>query len=87
MSFIGWLILGTVVGGFAKSVMKQDKGGWGSTLAVGIGGSIVGGWISGLVLGISPKSFFNPFTWLVAFGGACLCILVYTLINKKSASA
>ena len=67
MGILGWLVLGLVAGVIAKALHRgPEPGGLLGTLAVGIGGALVGGLIASL-LGIgSISSFFNLGTWLIA---------------------
>lgn len=86
MGIVGWLILGLLAGLIAKALHRgPEPGGLLGTLAVGIGGAMVGGLIASL-LGIGAlSSFFNLGTWLIAIGGALLLLAIYsTLAGGRS---
>jgi uncharacterized membrane protein YeaQ/YmgE (transglycosylase-associated protein family) len=89
MGILGWLVLGLVAGVIAKALHRgREPGGLLGTLAVGIGGALLGGLIAAL-LGIgSISSFFNLGTWLIAIGGALLLLAIYsTLASSRSTTA
>lgn len=76
-----WIGYGTVVGLIAKAIMPgRDPGGAITTLAMGIGGSVIGCgtlaffWEGQRVTPISPLGF------LVATGGSFLLLLFYRLM-------
>jgi uncharacterized membrane protein YeaQ/YmgE (transglycosylase-associated protein family) len=81
MGIVGWLLLGLVAGLIAKALYRApEPGGLLGTLAVGIGGAVVGGLIASL-LGIGAvSSFFNLGTWLIAIGGALLLLAIYSTL-------
>ncbi len=78
MGLLLWLIVGLAAGTVAKMITPQEeKGGWVSSLVVGLIGSVVGGMIAGL---IGLNQILNS-TWLgsllVALGGAVLVLYIY----------
>lgn len=78
MGVIGWLVLGLVAGAIAKAIHRgEEPGGLLGTLAVGIIGALLGGFIAS-ALGIGAiGSFFSVGTWLIAIGGALLLLVIY----------
>ena len=47
-----WIVVGLVAGALAKAIMPgNDPGGFIMTILLGIGGSILGGWLASAVLG------------------------------------
>jgi uncharacterized membrane protein YeaQ/YmgE (transglycosylase-associated protein family) len=78
MGIIGWLVLGLVAGAIAKAIHPgDDPGGLLGTLAVGVAGALLGGFIAS-ALGIGAiGSFFSLGTWLIAIGGALLLLVIY----------
>ena len=75
MGFITWLLVGLIAGTLAKMITPQDeKGGWVSSLVVGIVGSFVGGFLAGLI-GISSHRFIGEI--IIAFAGAILVLYIY----------
>ena len=69
------LIIGLIAGALAKMITPQEeKGGWLSSIVIGIIGSIVGHFIGGLV-GISGGNLLLNI--LIATGGAVLVLFIY----------
>src|SRR3712207_7116376 len=81
MGIIGWVVLGLVAGAIAKAIHRGDEpGGLLGTLAVGIVGALLGGFIAS-ALGVGAiSSFFSIGTWLIAIGGALLLLVIYSAI-------
>lgn len=79
-----WIGFGTVVGLFAKAVMPgRDPGGSIGTVAMGIGGVVIGcGTVSFFSSGtrVTPIS---PVGFLVATGGAFVILAFYRLLAGK----
>lgn len=69
------LIIGLVAGALAKMITPQEeKGGWLSSIVIGIIGSIVGHFIGGLI-GINSGNLLMNI--LIATGGAVLVLFIY----------
>ena len=77
-SLVIWGLIGLAAGTIAKMVTPQDeKGGWVSTIAIGIVGSIVGGFVASF-LGINAKlgsTYLGDL--IIATGGAILVLFIY----------
>jgi uncharacterized membrane protein YeaQ/YmgE (transglycosylase-associated protein family) len=82
MGFILWLLMGLIVGGVAGFVMKSSYP-WYIDLLLGVVGSAVGGWLSGLFLGVDLTTGFNLTTLVVSVLGAILVIWVVRLISGR----
>lgn len=52
-------------------------------LLLGIAGSILGGWITSLFLGVNLMSGFNLTSLIVGLLGAILVIVIFRLIKRK----
>ncbi|MEM0993501.1 MAG: GlsB/YeaQ/YmgE family stress response membrane protein [Bacteroidota bacterium] len=75
-----WILLGLAAGALAKFIMPgKDPGGWIITILLGIGGSIVGGFVGGLI-GISSSNMIGSL--LIATGGAVLILVLYRYLQK-----
>ena len=75
MFLIKWLLVGLIAGSLAKMVTPQDeKGGWLSSLAIGIVGSFVGGFIAGLI-GLSSYRLIAEI--IIAFVGSVIVLYIY----------
>lgn len=79
-----WIGFGTLVGLLAKAIMPgRDPGGTVATLAMGIGGSVIG---CGLVSYFSNGQRVTPISPLglaVATGGAFIILFFYRLLGGK----
>ena len=76
------ILVGIIAGYVAAKLMKLDVSFW-IAMLLGIAGSILGGWITSLLLGVDLTSGFNLTTILVSIGGAVLVVLIYRLLKKK----
>jgi uncharacterized membrane protein YeaQ/YmgE (transglycosylase-associated protein family) len=70
VGILSWIVLGLVVGVLAKWIMPgPDPGGIVVTILLGIGGSVVGGFL-GSLLGLGSVSGFNLGSLVLAVLGA-----------------
>ena len=75
MNPITWLLVGLIAGTGAKMITPQnEKGGWVSSLVVGILGSILGGFLASFV-GISGNGIMAEL--IIAFVGAIVVLYLY----------
>jgi uncharacterized membrane protein YeaQ/YmgE (transglycosylase-associated protein family) len=82
MGWIAWIVVGLIAGALAKMVMPgRDPGGIIVTIAIGIAGALVGGFV-GRELGIGAVTGFNLVTVLTATGGAVLLLAIFRAINR-----
>ncbi len=73
MSWIVSLIIGGIVGWLASIIMKTNaQMGWIANVLIGVGGSVLGYWIAGL-LGAAPTGILR---FGVAIAGAVLLIFI-----------
>ena len=79
--FIGFLIFGFVVGVIAKMLTPgRDPQGCLITIALGIGGSLLGGYL-GQLLHFYPRG--HPAGWIASIIGAILLLVVFRAIRGK----
>lgn len=82
MTIIGllWMaIIGTIAGVLAKFIYPQSKSmSWLETMLLGIGGSVFGGWIGGLL----NMGDGNPGGIFTATIGALLLLYIYDRVLK-----
>ena len=87
-NIIGYLVVGLIAGAIAKLIMPGKQGGGciGTSL-LGIGGSLIGGFI-GKAIGFLPDR--NPNDWLPGAGGmitavlgALLLLFIFAKVLKK----
>lgn len=83
MGFLAWIILGLISGALAKLLMPgKDGGGIFLTMALGIAGAFVGGYL-GTLLGIAgPANGINLVSIITATAGAFLLLFLYKSIKK-----
>ncbi len=83
MGIFSWIIVGLIAGALAKRIMPgKDPGGFFVTIAIGIVGGMVGGFIASR-LGLGTVTGFNIGSLLIATGGALLLLAVYRKIKGK----
>lgn len=83
MGIIAWICFGLVVGVIAKLLMPgRDPGGFIVTMALGVAGALVGGFI-GRAMG-----FYGPNQgagWLMSILGAVILLFIYRMMVRRSA--
>jgi uncharacterized membrane protein YeaQ/YmgE (transglycosylase-associated protein family) len=82
MGIITWIVMGLIVGLLARFVMPgKDPGGIIITVLIGIGGSLLGGYL-GTKLGLGSVAGFDLRSILIATGGAVIILILYRVIKK-----
>jgi uncharacterized membrane protein YeaQ/YmgE (transglycosylase-associated protein family) len=84
MSIIAWIILGIVAGWIAGLIMRGGGYGLIGDLVLGVLGALVGGWLTGVLLGRDMVNGFNIETLVVAVIGAIVLIAISRLISGRS---
>jgi len=89
MGIIGLLILGLLAGAIAKAVLPgDDPGGIFVTMAIGVVGALLGGFLAAAIFGGDPlDEFFDLSTWLTAIIGSIILLLLYRLIAGRRGKA
>lgn len=84
MGLLTWLIVGLIVGWLAGNAMKGQGFGLVGNIVVGIVGALLGGWLAGALFNIQdPISGFNLTTFIVAFLGAVVLLLITRLFRSS----
>jgi uncharacterized membrane protein YeaQ/YmgE (transglycosylase-associated protein family) len=81
MSILAWIVLGLVAGWLAGTLMRGGGFGLIGDIVLGILGAIVGGWLTGLLLGQDLMTGFNLESLVVAVLGAIVLIAISRLFT------
>jgi len=82
MGILSWIVMGLIVGVLAKFIMPgKDPGGFVITVALGIGGAFVGGYI-GSFLGLGAVSGINVASIFISTLGAIVLLADYRTLKK-----
>jgi len=87
MSILAWIVLGLIAGWLAGQVMKGGGYGLIGDLVLGIIGAIVGGFLTGVLLGRDMVNGFNIESIVVAFIGAGILVAVSRAFSRGTARA
>lgn len=82
MSIIGWVLLGLISGFIASKVVNAKGEGCLLNVALGLVGSMVGGFIF-TSIGGSPVNGFNLYSMFVAIIGAIVVLVIYHAITGQ----
>ena len=82
MSWLSWIVVGSVAGVLAKLVTGQDRPGCLGTIFVGILGGLLGGAIS-TAAGDVGINDFSIRSMLVAFVGATILLFLWGLVANR----
>jgi len=85
MGILSWIILGLIAGWLAGQVMKGGGYGLIGDIILGIVGAIIGGFLTGVLLGRDMISGFNIESIIVAFIGAVILIGLSRAFSRGSA--
>jgi len=85
MLILAILVLGLAAGWVAHLIVdRHGEKNWGQLLAVGIGGSFIGGLLTSLIFG--DKFDIRPSGLIGSIVGATLLLLIVRAFSKRSAS-
>src|SRR5690349_18640204 len=80
LELIGFAIFGLVAGAIARLLHPgRDPMNWLWTMALGIGGSLFGGYL-GRLIGIGNRCLMS---WILAVGGAILLLVLYNYFTGR----
>ncbi|HEV7662127.1 MAG TPA: GlsB/YeaQ/YmgE family stress response membrane protein [Chloroflexota bacterium] len=83
MTILAWIVLGLIAGWLAGMFMKGGGYGIVGDIVLGILGAIVGGWLTGLLLGRDMMTGFNIESLIVAVIGAVVLIAISRLFTGR----
>ncbi len=81
MSIIAWIVLGLIAGWLAGIIMRGGGYGLIGDLILGIVGAVVGGWLTGFLLGSDMVNGFNLQSLIVAVIGAVVLVAISRLFT------
>jgi uncharacterized membrane protein YeaQ/YmgE (transglycosylase-associated protein family) len=83
MSVLGWIVFGLIVGVVGKLLMPgKDPGGFIATIAIGIIGALIGGFL-GRLFGVYSEN--DPVGFVMAVVGAIVFLWLYRLLTRRTA--
>jgi uncharacterized membrane protein YeaQ/YmgE (transglycosylase-associated protein family) len=83
MSVLGWIVFGLIVGVVGKLLMPgKDPGGFIATVAIGIIGALIGGFL-GRLFGMYGEN--DPVGFVMAVVGAVVFLWLYRLLTRRAA--
>ncbi|HEX7754578.1 MAG TPA: GlsB/YeaQ/YmgE family stress response membrane protein [Niabella sp.] len=86
MEILSWIIFGLIAGIIAKALHPgKDPGGWIITIAIGIAGAFLGGWI-GSMIGWREPNNFSVRSFILAVVGSLILLGVYSIATRKKSS-
>ena len=87
MSILGWLLIGLIMGTIAKAVLPGlHRGGWFTTILLGIVGGLVGGFLGRTFFHTDLGSFFSIRTWVLAFIGSIIVLAIWGAIKGRTST-
>lgn len=82
LSFLGTVIVGLIVGLIARAIKPgDDRMGWILTILLGIGGSLIAGYL-GQALGWYRPG--EPAGWIASVIGAIVLLVIYGLVRRRA---
>lgn len=80
MNIVWWLVVGLIAGAAARLLVPgRDPMGWLGTLALGLVGSLLGGWL-GMIL-TERQDAFSPAGLIGSIVGAVIALLAYRALS------
>lgn len=86
LSLIGWVFAGLIIGGLARLLYPgRQPMGLLATMALGIVGALLGGFVSWMIWGVAEEPF-AAYAWpgyLLSIVGAMLTMWMYIAMNRE----
>lgn len=85
-TIIAYIVIGLIGGAIAKAILPgKQGGGWLSTMLLGIGGALLGGFLGGQLLGVSYSNVFSLRGLVFSVLGALLILVINGFLQKRKA--
>jgi uncharacterized membrane protein YeaQ/YmgE (transglycosylase-associated protein family) len=85
IGILAWILVGLIAGILAKIAMPgPDPGGALLTVAIGVLGAVVGGFVVNNFLGGPGVTGFNLTSILVATFGSVILLAIYRLVTRRT---
>ena len=87
-TIIGYIVIGLLGGMIAKAILPgRQGGGWLATIVLGIVGALLGGFLGGLIFNVSYSKIFSFQGLITAIIGSLVVLVIYGLVQRRSARA
>jgi uncharacterized membrane protein YeaQ/YmgE (transglycosylase-associated protein family) len=84
MGILSWILFGLVTGAVGRMIVPgRQASGCIATLAVGIAGALIGGFLGGLILDQDVEFGWDLGPFLFAVGGAVLLLLLLDALSRR----
>jgi uncharacterized membrane protein YeaQ/YmgE (transglycosylase-associated protein family) len=84
VGILAWILFGLIAGGLAKLIMPgKDPGGCLVTIAIGIAGALLGGFLGQSIFKTGPVTGFNLPSLAIAVIGSILLLAIYRLLVRR----
>lgn len=84
MNIIFWIVFGLIAGAAANYLYPNpSKGGVLGSIALGVVGAIIGGYLGSNLLGVGVTGF-NISSFIVAIIGALIALFIGRMLNKST---
>lgn len=82
-AILGWIVLGLIAGAIARLLVPGRQAmGLLATMALGIVGSFVGGFLASLIFG--DRDLWSPSGWIGSIIGAIIVLLIWMAVAKRT---
>ncbi len=84
MGFFSWILFGLIAGAVARMIVPgRQASGCLATLAIGLAGALIGGFLGGLLLDQDVEFGWDLGPFLFAVGGAVLLLLLLEALSRR----
>ncbi|QIK73040.1 GlsB/YeaQ/YmgE family stress response membrane protein [Propioniciclava coleopterorum] len=85
-TIIAYIVIGLIGGAIAKAIMPGTQGGgWLATMALGIVGALLGGFLGGLLFNVNYSEIFSFQGLITSIVGALIVLAIWGFVAKRRA--